>query len=219
VADLILVYTLGLPALGSLTAILAIMVSRGHATEQMAPEAKRRFRGQFMVLGQSASIPMLFGVAMYMLLIGRIAAKPLPQLEWAALAYGVPGMMAGFGMAIIYLPGLKHMVLDTRIFILIVVVSALPLTAANFGFAAAFLIRGASPSDPSSLAALIEASRLASLFMAGTSLVVPAMAYAIVMTWRFESRERWKKAIVVGASIYAVLLVGFGLSFLALQAG
>lgn len=210
-------YAIGLPALGALAAVVAGWVSWGQATESMAPAARRLLRGRLLVLLSIGWTEILFGLSLFILLLGRVGAVPDARLEWAALAYGVPGMMACFSFAIIYLPGIRHIVRAPADFGRLVVINVLPETAALFGFAAGFLILGPRTSDPGSVPLSVEAARNSALYMISGSFVAPLMAWAMVSVWKFESLDLWKKAIRVGAGINMILLVTFALAFLALR--
>ena len=128
-------------------------------------------------------------------------------------------MMASFASAILFFPGVRHMVRVPRDSSRLVVISVLPQAAALFGFAAAFLILGPRTPDSGSTPLSVENGRLSSLYMIGGSLAAPLMAWAVITVWKFESLERWKRAIIAGVGVEIVLLVAFALSFLTLRAG
>ena len=200
-------------------AIVSGMVSWGQATVAMDPAAKKVLRGRLVVLLSIVSTEILFGSALFILLIGRVGAVPDGRLEWAALAYGIPGMMACFAFAIVFLPGIRHMVRTPSDFGRLVVVNVLPETVALFGFAAAFLILGPRTMPPGSVPPSVEAARLSSLYMIGGSVAAPLMAWGMTAVWKFESLERWKRATIAGVGIEMIALVAFALSFLALGSG
>lgn len=215
--EILLAYALGLPAIGMTIALSLGLVSWSSTTESMTTKARRLLTGRLLVLLQISVIPGLFGVAIYILYLGRIDDLPAAQIEWGALAYGFPGMMAGLAHGIVFHRGVAHAMTTPRDFGPTVVLSVLPGTAALFGLSLSFLILGQTSAGPASARAVVEAARQSALYMSGGSLAVPAMAYAMVRAWNFRSLETWRKALLVGAALDAIVLVGFALSFLALQ--
>ncbi len=214
-ADLLLlaVYAIGLPAFGALAAMATACVSWSAATEAMEATAKRRMMPRLLVLAvELPVVPVLFGVVLYVLLLGR-TDRPSAQLEWATLSSGVPGMLTGFAFAIVLHRGVAHSVSVPGAFGRVAVLAALPQTLALFGFSMAFLILGRTSADP---ALVVEASRTAALYMIAGSLVAPVEAYAMVATWRFESLERWKRALVIAALLESLVLVAYASAFFAL---
>jgi len=216
-AETLLAYALGLPALGMIIALSLGFLSWNSATESMTRKAKRVLTGRLFVLLQISVIPLLFGIAIYILYLGRIDDLPAAQIEWGALAYGFPGMMAGLAHGIVFHRGVAHAIATPRDFGPTVVLSVLPATAALFGLSLSFLILGLGSAGPASASVVVEAARQSALYMSGGSLAVPAMAYAMVRAWNFRSLETWRKALLVGAAFDVVVLLGFTLSFLALH--
>ncbi len=216
--DMLLVatYAIGLPLLGTTAAGSAAALSWKSATEGMDAAARRPFRGRLLVFLELPATVVLFGAVLTFLIASRSDDVPAAQLEWAALTMGVPGMLTGVAYAIIYHPGVAHSIRAPTDFGRVVVLATLPQTAALFGFAMGLLILGQA-SDPASLAAVVEASRVAALYLIAGSFVVPFEAYAMVAYWRFESQKRWSRTIVVGSGLEVILLVAFALAFLSLR--
>src|SRR3972149_3153130 len=113
-AETLLGYALGLPALGMIIALSLGFLSWNSATESMTRKAKRVLTGRIFVLLQISVIPLLFGIAIYILYLGRIDDLPAAQIEWGALAYGFPGMMAGPAPGIGFQPGGAHAIATPR---------------------------------------------------------------------------------------------------------
>jgi len=217
VADPILVvYAIGLPAIGTLAAVVGAWTSWSSATRGMAAAEKRQWIGRFLVFLQLPFFMILFGLVLFVLFLGR-AGRPSGQTEWAALAYGISGMLTGFAFAIVFRGGVAHSIAVSRDFGRVLVLATLPETVALFGFSLAFLILGQSaPDDPISIGVVVEASRTAALWMIAGSFVAPVEAYAMVAYWRFESLKRWTRAIVIGALLKVPLVIAYALAFLAL---
>jgi F0F1-type ATP synthase membrane subunit c/vacuolar-type H+-ATPase subunit K len=214
--DLVAVYAIGLPALGALLAVATGGLSWRSATRGLDPATRRRMVARLLVYCEIPGLTVLFGVALYFLILGRSAELPPAQLEWAALTVGIPGMLAGFGYAIVFRRGVAHSVAVPLDFGRVVVLAALSETVAMFGFAMGSLILGQAAAGSVSVADVVEASRVASLYMIAGSLFAPVEAYAMVTYWKFESQRRWSRSIVVGAVLEIPVLVTFALAFLSL---
>lgn len=217
--DMLLVatYAIGLPLVGLLAAVSSAALSWKSGTGGMDAAARKRSRKRLIVFLELPAFLALFGAVGAFLIVGHSDDLPSAQLEWAALCVGVPGMLTGFGHAIIYHRGVAHSIRTSIDFGRVVVLATLPQSAALFGFAMGFLILGQDVGGSVSAADVVEASRAAALYLIGGSLVAPVEAYAMVAYWRFEPGERWIRGVLVGTGIEVVLLVAFTLAFLSLK--
>jgi F0F1-type ATP synthase membrane subunit c/vacuolar-type H+-ATPase subunit K len=206
----VLSYAIGFPLIGVILAIAASLVSWRSARKDVGL-ANRPPSARLAVFVELALVPLLFGAALSFLIEGRADERPPEQLEWAARAYGIPGMMTGFAFALIFFRGTGHTVRVPTDFGRTIVVATLPQTAALFAFSIGFLILGQDPSEGSA-DVIVDASRSAAWLMIGASLVAPVQGYAMMTFWRFEKR-RWMLAILVGAAFEIPVLVGHNLAF------
>src|SRR2546425_11286738 len=81
-----------------------------------------------------------FGLVGSLLVLGE--AVPEAVAYPAALAYGVPGFLAGLGMAIIYRRGIRVAVASKPDFARVLTLAVMPETSAVFGMAVFFFLIG-----------------------------------------------------------------------------
>ncbi len=203
------IISLGLPAAGALVAwavaLHAWRAARSHLP--LHPEG-RQARGRVITLILMPTFLILFGFVILSLVLG----EQVPDATaWpAALSYGVPGLLSGVGMAIIYHRGVAAAAASNRGFGHVMSLAAMSGNAGVSGaIVSLLLITGGSNSarvpwlglDPRWLAAMLS--------MVG-SLGGPMGSWLAASEWDFRTAETWPrvrtKATRVGILMAALLV-------------
>ncbi len=203
---LTLLYLVAFPLTGTALAILSFFASsRPAAGSPAPPEVRARLR----ILLVHIITLVVFAFLLMALLSGpRAGELPNPVQEAAAMAYGVPALLAGVGFALLYLQAVPAIVERPELFGKVLNFAVLPENAAVFGLIVAFLLTGLPLQEGASSTA-VEAARRAAIYISIGGLGAPLAAIAARRGWDFKTPERWFKALVITAAASQPLLIGF----------
>jgi F0F1-type ATP synthase membrane subunit c/vacuolar-type H+-ATPase subunit K len=210
VSALAFTIALGLPAAGSLTAWVAAV--RGWRTARgQIPQGSdfREVRGRIILLVVLSSTLIVFGLVVSLLLLGEMVSEgaALP----AALAYGVPGLLAGLGMSIMYWRGTSTAVASKQAFARVLTLALLPENPAVLGLVVSILlIRSVSNAGVTPHGAY-SAWLASALAMIGSIGGLLGAAFA-VSSWDFTTQATWPKALVRSARGGYATVVCFALA-------
>lgn len=213
---LVFIILIGFPAVGALPAWVVAFRSWRTAHGQFLPGSDvRETRGRLVPLLLLPATLVVFGLVVSTLLLGETI--PDSVAEPAALAYGIPSLLTGMGMAIIYRRGIPAAVASREMFGRVMPLALVPETAAMFGLVVSFLLIGGG-SNPAGVSPFgVDATWLASALVMVGGVGAPVGAWLASSTWNFQTKETWPKAltrssrgcyITVGAFAIAMALLG-----------
>lgn len=157
----------------------------------------------------------VFGLVVSFLMLGE--AVPDGVAQPAALAYGVPGLLAGLGMAIIYRRGIRAAVASKEEFGRVLPLAVMPETSAIFGLVVSFfLIGGGSDRTGVMLFGAGAVWLVSALSMIG-GIGGPLGAWLAASAWDFATKETWPRALARSARGGYVTLACFALAMVFLQ--
>jgi F0F1-type ATP synthase membrane subunit c/vacuolar-type H+-ATPase subunit K len=184
---------MGFPSVGALAAWVAALRSWRTARSQIPPGSHiREARGRLIPLMLIPSTLIVFGLVVSLLLLGETIPDSLAQP--AALAYGVPGLLAGLGFAIIYRRGISAAVASRQMFGRVLPLAVMPETSAVFGLVVSFFLIGGGVNLASGMPFGLSAAWLASALAMLGGLGAPMGAWFAVRAWDFKTLESWPKA-------------------------
>lgn len=138
---------------------------------------------------------MLFGFVLYFLLRG-VEGEILESLrELSALAYGIAGLLAGIGIAIVYWRGAGAAAVHQTQFRPVLALSALPETAELVGFSFAFILLGYARNLPAGIAVIPPGAQVAAILIGIGSLGAPMMSVLAMSAYDLQSKVSWKKGL------------------------
>lgn len=216
-----LLYLIGFPLAGVALAESAALASWRSAMSAGAPnppEMAQGLRSRLRIFLVYPATLAVFALVVLELGLGRgSGVVPDELLGSAAIAYGVPALMAGVGYAIIYSDGAAGTVKRPEIFPKVLIFLALVEVAAVFGLIVSIQILGKAGFPGAAELKLIDASRRAALFMAAGGIGAPLGALVARATWDFATPDRWPRSVLWSAlSAEGPYVAGLVLSVLAL---
>lgn len=212
---LVFVILMGFPTVGALTAWVAALRSLRTARGQIPPGSDARgARGRLATLLVLPSTLILFGLVVPSLVLGETI--PDSVAEPAALAYGVPSLLAGLGMAIIYWRGIPAAVASNQGFGRVLPLAVTPGTSAVLGLVVSFFLIGVGTNFLSVPAVRAETAWLASLLAMVAGLGGPLGAWLAASAWDFKTKETWPRALAQSRRGDYVTALGFALAMVVL---
>ncbi len=214
----LLVFTIlmGLPTVGALAAWFAAVRSLRTAPARVDPGSSlREARGRTSLLFVLPTTLIVFGLVGSFLELGR--AVPDAVAHPAALAYGVPGFLAGLGMAIVYRRGTSVAVAAKPDFARVLLLAVMPETSALFGLVVFFLLIGRGSNWTGFVPFGTEAVWLVSALAMVGGIGGPLGARLAASAWDFATRETWPRALTRSARGGYVTVVSFALVLVLLQ--
>src|SRR5437870_3099352 len=207
---------MGLPTVGALVAWFAALRSLRTAPTRVSlglgPREARRRMGLLVILPTTLIV---FGLVGSFLALG--GAVPDAAAYPAALAYGVPGFLAGLGMAIIYRPGTRVAVATKPEFARVLLLAVMPETSALFGLVVFFFLIGRGSNGTGVILFGTQSAWLVSALAMVGGIGGPLGARLAASAWDFATRETWPRALVKSAqggyvtvACFALALVLFG---------
>jgi len=216
----VFLFSFGLPAIGATAAWLATWASWKEVKAELGPNTRYKDestpRARLMVFLVLPGTLLLFGYSAYVLISGRLGEIPDSILEWCALAFGIPGMLTGFGEAIVYRRGVaasfRHPSERGRV----ITLSVLPETAALFGFATSFLLLGLAGSFAGPPAVLADAARNSVLFVSLGAIGAPVTAVLPMTAYDYQTQSTFLRGVRRSVGGTSMMAVGFLLAYLAM---
>ncbi len=157
----------------------------------------------------------VLGFVVSLLVLGE--AVPDAAAQPAALAYGVPGLLAGLGMAIIYRRGIRAAVASKQEFGWALPLAVTPEASAVFGLVVSFLLIGGGSNRIGVMFFGTEAVWLVSALAMVGSIGGPVGAWLAASAWDFATKETWPKALARSARGGYVTVTCFALAMVFLQ--
>ena len=157
----------------------------------------------------------LFGLVVSFLVLGE--AVPDTVAQPAALAYGIPGLLSGLGMSIIYRRGIRAAVSSKQEFGRVLPLAVMPETSAIFGLVVSFLLIGGGPLRTGVMLFGTEAVWLASALAMVGGIGGLLGAWLAASGWDFVTTETWPKVLATSARGGYVTAVCFALAMVFLQ--
>ena len=135
----------------------------------------------------------------------------------AALAYGIPGFLAGLGMAIIYRRGTRVAVASKPEFARVLTLAVMPETSAVFGLVVFFFLIGRGSNGTGVILFGTESEWLVSALATVGGIGGPLGARLAASTWDFATRETFPRALVKSAQGGYITVACFALALVLLQ--
>lgn len=189
---------LAFPTVGALAAwVVALRGWRESRGQVPSGSEGREARVRVIPLMVLPTTLIVFGLVLFFLVLGETLpdAVALP----AALAYGVPGLLTGLGMALVYRRGIVAAAVSKRGFGRVLPLATMPETAAVFGLVASLLLIGGATNPASVEACGADAAWLASALVMVGGIGGPVGAWLAVSSWDFKTKETWARANARGA--------------------
>lgn len=199
---------MGLPAAGAGLAWAAVLRAWREVDLRTLPGSNgREARGRAIPFVVLPTILIVFGLVVTLLLLGR--AVPDSLALPAALAYAVPALLSGVGMAIIGRRGLLAAAASKQGFGRVLPLAVMPQTAAVFGLVVSFFVIGLSAGSSGSPSLRAEMSWLAALLTMAGGVGAPLGAQLAASAWDFETIVTWPKALSRSARGGYLTIVSF----------
>jgi len=212
-------FLLGLPSLGTAIALAAAFVSsRSAKSEEPSRKQPERTPNPMIVCAMLPIALVLFGFVLDFIYSGDSGeAIPVSILESGSMAYGVPSLLAGIGIGIVYIKSIGRVVQDQRLLSRMLVFAMHPLTVAIFGLFIAFLSLSRASDWTGGAQSFIEPAWRASIYMSigGTAAPLSAMlSTSSDQAWRPEGFGR---AVVRSTAAETICIIFLLLAFLAIS--
>ena len=156
----------------------------------------------------------VYGLVVSLVVLGE--SVPNTVAVPSAFSYGVPGLLAGLGMAIIYRHGVRAAVASREEFGRVVVLAVMPQFSAVLGLMVSFLLIGGGSNGTGFILFGTGAIWLVSALAMLGGLGGPAGAWLAASAWDFATTTTWPKALVGSArgGLLAIACFALAMTFL-----
>ena len=197
-STLVFSIVIGFPAIGALAAWFAALrswrsLTLGVSGGSALPEMRRRL---VPLLVMPSSL-IMYGLVVSLIVLGE--AVPDTVALPSALSYGVPGLLAGLGTAVIYRQGVRAAVASTQDFGRVLVLAVMPQFSAVCGLIVAFLLIGGGSGRIGDVLFGRDAQWLVSTLAMVGGFGGPAGAWLAASAWDFATTKTWPRALVRSA--------------------
>jgi len=202
---------MGLPTSGAFAAWAVGLRSWRRARDRIPPGLEvREARGRMIPLVVLPTTLIVYGLVVSLLVLGETVPDVVAQP--AALAYGVPGLLSGLGMAIVYRRGIPAAVASKQGFGRVLPLVVIPEASAVFGLVVSFFLIGRG-SDPAGVPRFgVETVWPASAMSMFGGVGGPVGARLAASAWDFETAEAWAIALAKGTRGGIFTMGCFGLA-------
>ena len=219
-------FLLGMPLVGAVIAIAAALYSYESANESgSAPAHSNLSPGRLIVFLILPVFLVMLSLPLWMLVQGKARYDIESSIvEAAAMAYGVPSLLAGIGMAIVMAKGIGKAIQDGKLFARVLVYVVRPLTPALFGLVIFFMILGLIPSvPPGFIPSPISGTEDVPAWNAAFYISIGGIAAPLTAILSAFPNRAWEprgmgRAVVLGAIGESVCIVFLVLAFFAVNA-
>src|SRR2546425_5499762 len=134
----------------------------------------------------------------------------------SAFSYGVPGLLAGLGTAVIYRQGVRAAVASSQDFGRVLVLAVMPQFSAVSGVIVAFLLIGGGSGRIGDILFGTDVHWLVSALALVGGFGGPAGAWLAASAWGFATTKTWPKALVKSArgGLFAIACFALAIIFL-----
>jgi len=206
---------IGSPAIGALIAWFAALRSwRSLTLGVSAGSAFRESRRLLVPLLVLPSTLIVYGLVVSLSVLGEDVPDTVALPS--AFSYGVPGLLAGLGTAVIYRQGVRAAVASTQDFARVLVLAVMPQVSAVFGLIVAFLLIGGGSGRIGDRLFGTDAQWLVSALAMVGGFGGPAGAWLAASAWDFATTKTWPRALVRSArgGLFAIACFAIAMIFL-----
>ena len=214
-STLVFSIVIGFPAIGALAAWFAALrswrsLTLGVSGGSALPEMRRRL----VPLLVMPSTLIVYGLVVSLIVLGEDVPDTVALPS--AFSYGVPGLLAGLGTAVIYRLGVRSAVASTQDFGRVLVLAVMPQVSALFGLIVAFLLVGGGSSRVGDMLFGTDAPWLVSALAMVGGFGGPAGAWLAASAWDFATTRTWPRALVRSArgGLFAIACFALAIIFL-----
>lgn len=215
---LVYLFLVGFPSIGVLAAWLVALRSLRAARASRVSTPEGEVPGAVMMFLVLPASLLLFSLSLLFLFAGRSYDTSLTAaFEFGAMAYGLPALLAGFGIAIVYHKGVGSGVGNRELFSQTFTTAAMPVTPAIFGLMISLLILGPVSHYAGEPQAIVDWAMRAAFYISMGGLGAPLGAFLAASAWDFKSRDAWIPALFRALPGEVVSIVSFILAFLSIR--